>query len=207
MRKINIFLFLLISINFISLQEEVAFLKESGFYNTEFLLTLSTLSESLQIFYTEDGTDPTNSITAKKYTEPIKIIDRSQEKNYYSDYEENLLSISIFYKYKKPPFPIEKAMVIQAVSKNGKSYGKIITKTYFITTQELFKFKRYTVVSLVANPENLFDPEKGIYVLGNIYMDWKKTADFAPKDEIYEVKGNCYMRGSTWEREASIINL
>ena len=207
MSKLKIFLFLLISFNFISLQEEVSFSKESGFYNTEFLLTLTTLSESLQIFYTEDGTDPTNSITAKKYTEPIKIIDRSQEKNYYSNYEENLdspLSISIFYKYKKPPFLIEKAMVIRAVSKNEKSYGKIISKTYFITNQELFKFKSYTVVSLVTNPENLFDPEKGIYVLGNIYMDWKKTADIDPKDEFYEVKGNCYMRGSEWEREASI---
>ena len=207
MSILKIFLFLLISFNFISLQEEVSFSKESGFYNTEFLLTLTTLSESLQIFYTEDGTDPTNSITAKKYTEPIKIIDRSQEKNYYSNYEENLdspLSISIFYKYKKPPFLIEKAMVIRAVSKNEKSYGKIISKTYFITNQELFKFKSYTVVSLVTNPENLFDPEKGIYVLGNIYMDWKKTVDFDPKDEFYEVKGNCYMRGSEWEREASI---
>ena len=207
MSKLKIFLFLLISFNFISLQEEVSFSKESGFYNTEFLLTLTTLSESLQIFYTDDGTDPTNSITAKKYTEPIKIIDRSQEKNYYSNYEENLdspLSISIFYKYKKPPFLIEKAMVIRAVSKNEKSYGKIISKTYFITNQELFKFKSYTVVSLVTNPENLFDPEKGIYVLGNIYMDWKKTADIDPKDEFYEVKGNCYMRGSEWEREASI---
>ena len=207
MSKLKIFLFLLISFNFISLQEEVSFSKESGFYNTEFLLALTTLSESLQIFYTDDGTDPTNSITAKKYTEPIKIIDRSQEKNYYSNYEENLdspLSISIFYKYKKPPFLIEKAMVIRAVSKNEKSYGKIISKTYFITNQELFKFKSYTVVSLVTNPENLFDPEKGIYVLGNIYMDWKKTADIDPKDEFYEVKGNCYMRGSEWEREASI---
>ena len=171
------------------------------------MLTLSTSSESSQIFYTEDGTDPTNSITVKEYTEPIKITDRSQENNYYSNYEENLdspLSISIYYGYKKPPFPIEKAMVIRAVSKKEKSYGKIISKTYFITDKELSKFERFTVVSLVTNPDNLFDPEKGIYVLGNIYMDWKKTGDFDPEDEDYEVKGNCYMRGAEWEREASI---
>ena len=198
---------LLISIHFISTQEEVIFSQESGFYHTEFLLTLSTSSESSQIFYTEDGTDPTNSITVKEYTEPIKITDRSQENNYYSNYEENLdspLSISIYYGYKKPPFPIEKAMVIRAVSKKEKSYGKIISKTYFITDKELSKFERFTVVSLVTNPDNLFDPEKGIYVLGNIYMDWKKTGDFDPEDEDYEVKGNCYMRGAEWEREASI---
>jgi hypothetical protein len=197
---------LLISINFISSQEEVIFSKESGFYHTEFFLTLST-SESSQIFYTEDGTDPTNSITAKEYTEPIQIIDRSQEKNNYSNYEENLdspLSISIFYGYKKPPFPIEKAMVIRAVSKKEKSYGKIISKTYFITNNELSKFQRFTIVSLVTNPDNFFDPEKGIYVLGNIYMDWKKTHDIDPEDEYFDVEGNCYMRGAEWEREASI---
>ncbi len=206
-RKLYTFFFILISISFISSQEEVTFSKESGFYSSEFLLTLSTSSESLQIFYTEDGTDPTNSPTAKEYTEPIKIIDRSLEKNYYSNYEENLnspLSISIFYNYKKPPFLIEKAMVIRAVSKNEKNYGKVTSKTYFITDQELIKFRRYTVVSLVTNPDNLFDPEKGIYVLGNIYMDWKKTADINPEDEYFEVKGNCYMSGSEWEREASI---
>ena len=205
--KLYTFFFILISISFISSQEEVTFSKESGFYSSEFLLTLSTSSESLQIFYTEDGTDPTNSPTTKEYTEPIKIMDRSLEKNYYSNYEENLnspLSISIFYNYKKPPFLIEKAMVIRAVSKSEKNYGKVTSKTYFITNQELIKFRRYTVVSLVTNPENLFDPEKGIYVLGNIYMDWKKTADINPEDEYFEVKGNCYMSGSEWEREASI---
>ena len=95
-------------------------------------------------------------------------------------------------------------MVIRAVSKNEETYGKIISKTYFIIVQELFNFEKYTVVSLVTNPDNLFDPEKGIYVLGNIYMEWKKTADFDPEDEFFEVKGNCYMRGSKWEREASV---
>ena len=204
---INIFLIALFSISLIYSQEEVIFSKESGFYNTEFLLTLSTSSDSSQIFYTEDGSDPTNSTIAKEYKEPIKVIDRSQEKNYYSNYEENLdspLSISIFFGYKKPPFLVEKAMVIRAVSKKGENYGKIMSKTYFITDQELSQFEKYTVVSLVTNPDNLFDPEKGIYVLGNKYIEWKKTADYDPNDEFYEVEGNCYMRGSEWEREASL---
>ena len=95
-------------------------------------------------------------------------------------------------------------MIIRAVSKNGEKYGNIISKTYFITEQELSQFETFTVVSLVTNPENLFDPEKGIYVLGNMYMEWKKTADYDPDDEFLEVKGNCYMRGSDWEREASL---
>ena len=47
-----ILLFALISNNLVSSQEEIIFSKESGFYNTEFLLSLSTSSESLPIFYT-----------------------------------------------------------------------------------------------------------------------------------------------------------
>ena len=199
-------LYIFLLINIISSQKEVIFSKESIFYNIEFLLTLSTSSDSLQILYSEDRSDPTNSSTVKEYTEPIKIIDRSKEENY-CNYEENLnspLSISIFFEYKKPPFLIEKVMVIRAVTKNGEKYGNIISKTYFIIAQELFKFQRYTVVSLVTNPDNLFDPETGIYVLGNRYLDWKKTDDFDPYDEFFNIVGNCYMRGSECEREASI---
>ena len=95
-------------------------------------------------------------------------------------------------------------MVIRAATKNGEKYGNVISKTYFITDQELSQFEGYTVVSLVTNPDNLFDPEKGIYVLGNRYIDWKKTADFDPNDEFFDIVGNCYMRGSEWEREASL---
>ena len=56
------------------------FSKKSGFYEDEFLLTLSTEEQS-EIFYTIDGSNPFNSGTVQKYTEPIKIYDRSEEPN------------------------------------------------------------------------------------------------------------------------------
>ena len=61
-------------------------------------------------------------------------------------------------------------MIIRAVAKNSKGeYSDIITKTYFVTDRFLRKYQDLTVVSLVTNPENLFDPEFGIYVSGNQY--------------------------------------
>ena len=42
---LNIFLIVLITINLTSSQEDIIFSKESGFYTTEFLLTLSTSSD------------------------------------------------------------------------------------------------------------------------------------------------------------------
>ena len=50
----------------------------SGVYEKEFELTLSGEGE---IYYTTDGSDPANSDTAVKYTAPIKITDRKNDKN------------------------------------------------------------------------------------------------------------------------------
>jgi len=160
-----------------------------------------------KIYYTIDGSDPISSNTTKEYTKPILIKDRSDEPNIYSDIaedENSPVSVTRGIGYKKPPFLVEKGMVVRAVSKNEQGFSKVIEHSYFITTGQLSQYEQYTVVSLVTNPDNLFDPEKGIYVLGNLYIDWKKTADYDPDDEFFEVKGNCYMRGSEWEREASI---
>jgi hypothetical protein len=51
-------------------------------------------------------------------------------------------------------------MIIRAVTKNSKGeFSDIITKTYFVTNGVLYKYQDLTVISLVTNPENLFDPE------------------------------------------------
>ena len=207
---LKVFLIILIVINSTFSQDDIIFSQDSGFYGSEFLLTLSTSSEleSLKIYYTTDGTNPSNSNTTKIYTEPIQIKDRSNEPNIYSNYEEDMdspLSISINYGYKKPEYLIEKAMVVRAVIKNGKNFGKIMSRIYFIISGDLAQFKKYTIVSLVINPEDLFDPEKGIYVTGNQFIEYKKSEKYNPEiDWDPDLKCNFYMKGSDWEREASM---
>ena len=58
-------------------------------------------------------------------------------------------------------------MVVRAVTQNEFGHSKIIEKTYFITTENLLKYKDLTVISLIESPNNPFDVEKGIYVTGN----------------------------------------
>ena len=117
-------------------------------------------------------------------------------------------------KYNGPSYPVDKAMVIRAVAKNSKGeFSEINTKVYFITTGDLYKYQDLTVISIVTNPENLFDPEIGIYVAGNMYIEAKKKAE----EESGEGKGgwgrfnpwrmnNCnyLMKGQEWEREAFV---
>ena len=198
---------LMLAIALISSQEDVIFSRDSGFYDSEFLLRLSTSSEALKIFYTTDGSDPTNSTTSTEYIGPIRIIDRSQEPNIYGNYEEDMdspYSISYNKNYKKPPFLLEKAMVVRAVSKKGESFGNTISKTYFITDKDLSLFQRYSIISLVTNPDNLFDADKGIYVLGNLYFEKNGQSDPSKPSSSRHKECNYRGRGSEWEREASL---
>ena len=199
-------LLLLFSIS--NAQDSITFSKESGFYPSEYSLTL-TSSNGEKIYYTTDGSDPTNSNTVKEYTSPIEIIDRSNEPNIYSDYaedENSPISVSRGTGYQKPPFLVEKGMIVRAVIKNDQSFSKIFEKSYFVTTGQLSQYKDYTVVSLVTNPENLFDPDKGIYVTGTQYINWKNSGNYNPGKSVWDPDNICnyFCRGSEWEREASI---
>ena len=181
--------FLFISlINIAITQDVITFSRDSGFYPTEFTLILTSLDDS-PIYYTTDGNDPTNSNTSKVYTEPIKIKDRTEEPNIYSNYDEDEnspISICRGLGYKKPNYLVEKGMIIRAVAKNDQGFSKIYSKSYFITTGLLSQYAEFIVISLVINPDDLFDPEKGIYVTGNQFIDWKNSEKYDPNKNVWD---------------------
>lgn len=185
------------------------FSAESGFYGTNFSLSLSAASGT-EIFFTTDGSDPTDSDTAQKYSSPITVQDRSNQPNLYSKYDENensALSISRGCGYKQPAFSVDKATVVRAVaqSSDGK-VSKVSDRTYFVTTGNLAKYKNYTIVSLVTNPDNLFDPDTGIYVTGNQFLEWKNSGSYNPAKNPWDTNNVCnyFSRGREWERDASV---
>ena len=192
------------------------FSKDSGFYDTEFTLELSS-AEGAEIYYTTDSSNPLTSSTAKKYTEPIKIYDRSSEKNVYAeigDDENSPTFIGPLGGYKKPTYLIDKAMVVRAYCKNKDGNSKVWTHTYFVTTGNLAKYQDFTIVSLVTNPEDLFDPENGLYVVGNGYIaakqkqgqgnnPWGGGGGFGGMFGLmYE--SNFYKEGDEWEKETNM---
>ena len=190
-------------------EQTIKFSHDSGFYPNEFELTLS-VSDNSKIFYTIDSTNPTNSSTSMEYSKPIAIKDRTSEPNVYSaivEDENSPVSISRGNNFKEPVYLVDKAMVIRAVAKNSQGeFTSIVDKTYFITTGDLKQYEDLTIVSLVTSPPNLFDPDYGIYVTGNMYQNWKKSPDYNPGQNPWDKNGICnyYMRGSEWEREASV---
>ena len=188
------------------------FSRISGFYPEDFKLKLSSEGNTT-IYYTVDTTDPRTSPTSKKYKNYILIYDRSSEPNVFAalnETEDSPISVSRGHRFQGSAFNVDKAMVVRAVAKNSEGeFSEVISKTYFVTNNDLYKYKDYTVISLVTNPENLFDPEIGIYVTGNMYQNWKHSRLYDPKARDWDknVMSNFLMRGSEWEREAFITIL
>ncbi len=186
-----------------------AFSLASGFYDASRTHTL-TLSASGEIYYTTDGSDPAVSKTAVRYQAPITLRDRSSEPNQLAamQYEDNSTqSIMLKTRYRAPGYPVEKGNVIRAAVRSGDSWSKTVTNTYFVLPAERISFyQKVKVISLVTPPENLNDPERGIYVCGQQYLDWK--ANKFPDDPYdsrrseYDSlnKANFFSTGKEWER-------
>lgn len=57
---------------------------ESGSYEENLLITLTSKTEGADIYYTTDGSDPKSSPTVRKYTEPIELKGTYQEQKTYT---------------------------------------------------------------------------------------------------------------------------
>ena len=80
---------------------------------------------------------------------------------------------------------MEKGNVIRAAVKSEGSWSKTVTNTYFVLPASRIGFyQNVKVISLVTPPENLNDPERGIYVCGQQYLDWKANKFPAKKEAI-----------------------
>ncbi|OUM58998.1 Non-catalytic module family DOC2, partial [Piromyces sp. E2] len=186
------------------------FSMESGFYEATNGLSL-TLSGDGTVYYTLDSSNPTTSSTAKKYNGAIKMYDHSVDENVYSKYqhEDNSpYSITLQNPYKASPYKFDKVTVVRAAVKLADgSFSPVVTKTYIVMDQsKLQYYKKIPVVSLVTDPSNLFDKDKGIYVCGQQYLDWKRGPNYNPsKSEWdYDNVANFFSKGKAWERDGAI---
>lgn len=171
--------------------EGPAFSVQSGFYAEAFELSM-TAKEDEVIYYTLDGSDPTTE--SLRYEIPILISDAGVNENVYS--ARNDLAVSMEY---IPDFKVDKATVVRAVTYNEKenTISETVTGTYFVNFEKKEEYNGYPVISLVTDPDNLFDENRGIYGNG------KKVAEMAAAGEQPSyTDSNAMNKGKEWEREA-----
>lgn len=173
------------------------FSQQSGFYEDEFLLTLSTLEADGKILYTLDGSEPSLNPqllpwkSTEEYSAPILVRDRDADPNQYANIEASKLSDY------QPPEAIAKATVVRAMVVNGEGQrSQVVTQTYFVGDDFSLRYT-FPLVSLTSAPEGLFGDAQGILVPGDLYQNVN------PKDPKWN-PANYTQRGAKWERPAYI---
>jgi len=202
MKLINTLL-LLVSLGFVSSKKVDSeniqnilpkFNLQSGFYDNDSIkLEIIKPDPKAVIYYTLDGSLPTENSTI--YENPFTLKDKSSEENVYSA----IKGVSVKYSF-IPSVTVKKANIIRAMAKlpDG-TFTDVVSGTYFVGLNRNELYKNVPVISLITDPENLFDYEKGIYILGKTYDEWIKIPG-NDKAASHEIQGNYSAKGKTAER-------
>lgn len=177
--------------------ESPIFSHEGGYYSDTINLELYTEDDSLDIYYTLDGSEPT--LKSNLYKGSIKIESREGEKNNLAQIKTSEIYSSLKWKTITTDEVFKGTVVRAKTYKDGVFSDETVTNTYFINPE-------YTlpIVSLVTDEDNLFGYENGIYVPGQIYDTWKRNNKEIFQDENGTIPSNYNQKGKEWEREAHI---
>jgi hypothetical protein len=153
------------------------FSKEGGFYDTYFMLSLSSEANT-EIYYTVDGSDPRTSRTAYLYTQEIDIYNNTDEPNILSKITDISLNT-----YHPPKANVEKGKIIRAAVKAADgTFGPVVTNSYFIGKTASY-YTDLRVISMVTDKNLLFHEDTGAYMVGARYYEWRKSKDYVRLDK------------------------
>lgn len=174
-------------------EPRVYFTSKSGFYEKGFSLELVCPVEGAAIYYTTDGSVPTDK--SNKYEGPIALEDVSG-KAVLADRTDFASDTKYV-----PINDVTKGNVIRAIAYFADGTSSIVTDgTYFIGLDREKLYGDAPIVSLITDNENLFDEEKGIFVLGKTYEEWLAEDPKNAEEPPYRVKGNFSNKGRDWEK-------
>ncbi len=138
----------------------MTFSHESGFYGDAFMLDIS-VPDGYTVYYTTDCSDPLTSATAVKWnaSAPLHVYDKSSEADTYSHIKvcDNYMFL--------PDDPVDKCFTVRAYVQDVKrKRSRTITKTYFIGYGEKDGYTSIPVLTLTADPYDLYDSEAGLFI-------------------------------------------
>lgn len=166
-------------------QNSLVFTHESGFYQNNFILDISTNDSSLKIHYTTNGSVPTYMDST--FTHPILISNQSGREN-------TLSTISTSERWEGPKELVCKGKIICARAfQDTTAISAVYSKTYFVDNKRKYSFP---VISIITDSLNFFQEDSGIYIIGsntNYYnrgRSWERLAYF----EYFDIDGQSQLK-------------
>lgn len=159
--------------------DEIYFVESPGIYDGRFELHIGMpeSAEDVEIRYTTDSRAPT---AGSKLYDPEKGIDIS--------YRGTTSGTD----------PASVNIIRCAAFRDGEQVGESITGTFIVTDSPDVRYSTM-IVSIVAEPDDLYGYERGILVEGKIRDDFLKERPAEWKNESLQ-NANFFQRGREWER-------
>lgn len=193
----------------------LSFSHPSGFYEDSVSLEISC-GPAYEIYYTLDGSAPTTQSLRYERGKPIKVTDATQNPNRFAVQMDPVSEIETLlpkefcdldgYEIASEQL-LDKCTVIRAAPFFlGEQVSDDICHVYFIDWQTRKDYENAYIVSLVAEPEDLFGDEHGIFVPGQLmdhYLD-SASSDPALMGDSLWWPANYRQSGMDWERIADI---
>ena len=153
----------------------VSFSHDSGFYDDAFYLS-ADVPAGYSLYYTTDASLP--GTANRLYTAPLFISDISDMPDTISPIVVTPTEAGMYF----PTEPSDKATVLRFVLCDEEGHvSDVKTLSFFVGFDQKDGYENLSVISLVSDPDNLFDSTTGIFVNGN----WNN-------------------RGDLWERPATL---
>lgn len=175
------------------------FEKPSGFYEEPFGLEID-VPLGTKVYYTLDCTEPDES--SLRYRAPIPMEDATPRENRFSM---NTDVSTAFYGgnapgYMAPDFPVDKCTVVRARAYSPFGQVSAVATAVYFVGMDAGRYDNCNIISLVTEPDDLFDPAIGIYVAGERFAESDRSAQ--PDWRWWEA--NYRQKGRDWERPVHI---
>jgi hypothetical protein len=179
-----------------------AFSVAPGFYENPVTVALSHPDPEARIYYTLDGSTPTNVATATcfLYAAPLALADRSSQPNGDSMIPTNPPEMTnhTMYGWMEPRGLVPKVSVVRAAAfRTGFFSPRGAAGTWLIGGAPIQHTLR--VFSLMADRDDLFGGPRGLFVPGDVYttLGWNGHS-------VGQPNANYFQKGDAWERPVHV---
>jgi len=186
-------------------EPNITFSLPGGFYDDDIELEIKARDPKDVIYYTLDGTNPTEKSLV--YEKPIVLKNKTADPNVHSNHT-GIAQPGGFGGFGGsgeewlPHGQVTKGNIVRAITVDANGLvSNITSSSYFVGLDKNKLYQDLPIVSVITDPDSLFNYEDGIYILGKQYDDAMANSDGG---FMFFAQGNFNAKGKESERPATI---